>query len=74
MCDKFIKVKYQAVRGQQTINNNGTFTLLNIFAKVVKTLTTFQVMRFSTTKYRELSGFQLSLHKDATPCVCICTS
>ena len=73
MCDKFVKVKYQAVSRQQTINNNGTFALLNVFAKVIKALTTFQVMCFSTTKYRELSGFQLSLHKDATPCVCTCT-
>ena len=74
MCDKFVKVKYQAVSRQQTINNNGTFALLNVFAQVIKTFTAFQVMCFSTTEYRELSGFQLSLHKDATPCACICTS
>jgi hypothetical protein len=74
MCDKFIKVKYQAVSRQQTINNNGTFTLLNVFAEVIEALTTFQVMCFSTTEYRELCGFQLSLHKDAIPCVCIYTS
>ncbi len=73
MCDKFVKVKYQAVRRQQTINNDGTFALLNVFPKVIKALTTFQVMCFSTTEYRKLSGFQLSLHKGATPCVCICT-
>ena len=57
MCDKFVKVKYQAVSRQQTINNNGTFALLNVFAKVIKALTTFQVMCFSTTEYRELCRF-----------------
>ena len=57
MCDKFVKVKYQAVCRQQTINNNGTFALLNVFPKVIKALTTFQVMCFSTTEYRELCRF-----------------
>ena len=72
--NEFVKVEDESICSQKTIQNNCALILVDIRADVIKAVTCLEVMRSRATKNRELCGFQLSLHKDATPCVCICTS
>nr|DAG17752.1 MAG TPA: hypothetical protein [Caudoviricetes sp.] len=61
MRQSLINIRNHLRGSQKTINNDDLFTSRNVLTDIIKRLTRFQVSCISSTKYRELSGFQKCL-------------
>ena len=57
MCHSFVQVENQTIRGQQTINFNGLFSVFDVYTQVIQVTASFQISSSSTTENRELGRF-----------------